>query len=131
VAYWIRVIRPNVVLGHDPWKRYRLHPDHRNAGLLAVEGIVAARDPHFFAEQRVEPWRPSALLLWEADEPDYTEDISAVLDAKFAALMAHRSQLRSTMDITDPDDAAQVQRFRDWLVDRSAEGERFKLITRL
>ena len=25
----IRTVRPDVVLGHDPWKRYRLHPDHR------------------------------------------------------------------------------------------------------
>src|SRR3546814_14979058 len=47
----IRLLRPTVVLGHDPWKRYRLHPDHCHAGLLAVEGIVAARDPHFFPEQ--------------------------------------------------------------------------------
>src|SRR5262245_6510006 len=23
----IRRVRPDVVLGHDPWKRYRLHPD--------------------------------------------------------------------------------------------------------
>ena len=29
----IREVRPDVVLGHDPWKRYRLHPDHRHAGL--------------------------------------------------------------------------------------------------
>jgi LmbE family N-acetylglucosaminyl deacetylase len=131
VAYWIRTLRPDVVLGHDPWKRYRLHPDHRNAGLLAVEGIVAARDPHFFPEQNVAPWRPSALLLWEADEADHTEDVSGFLDAKVAALLAHRSQLRSTMDITDPDDAEQLARFRQWVVEHSQDGEHFKLITRL
>jgi LmbE family N-acetylglucosaminyl deacetylase len=140
VAYWIRVLRPDVVLGHDPWKRYRLHPDHRNAGLLAVEGIVAARDPHFFPEQRVEPHRPNALLLWEADEPDHVEDVSSVLDRKFAALMEHRSQLRSTMHIDDPDDAEQVAAFRSWLNVRLTEhgaladlphGEAFKLIDRL
>jgi LmbE family N-acetylglucosaminyl deacetylase len=45
IAYWIRRIRPEVVLGHDPWRRYRLHPDHRNAGFLATDGIVAARGP--------------------------------------------------------------------------------------
>ena len=50
VARVIRELRPDVVLGHDPWKRYRLHPDHRHAGLLACDGIVAARDPHFFPE---------------------------------------------------------------------------------
>ena len=38
VAYWIRKLQPTVVLGHDPWKRYRLHPDHRHAGFLAVDG---------------------------------------------------------------------------------------------
>ena len=53
VARVIRTVRPQVVLGHDPWKRYRLHPDHRHAGLLACDGIVAARDPHFFKEQRL------------------------------------------------------------------------------
>src|SRR5690606_9082287 len=47
VAEHIRRLRPDVVVGHDPWKRYRLHPDHRNAGFLAVDGVVAARDPHF------------------------------------------------------------------------------------
>ncbi len=47
VASAIRKLRPDVVFGHDPWKRYRLHPDHRNAGFLVTDGIVAARDPLF------------------------------------------------------------------------------------
>ena len=45
----------------------RIHPDHRHAGLLAIEGIVAARDPHFFPEQELAPHRPRALLLFEAE----------------------------------------------------------------
>jgi LmbE family N-acetylglucosaminyl deacetylase len=100
VAYWIRRIRPVVVLGHDPWKRYRLHPDHRNAGFLATDGIVAARDPHFFPEQGQQPHRPDTLLLWEADEPDHVEDIEGFAERKLGALLAHRSQFRSTMGIT-------------------------------
>ena len=71
----IRELCPEVVFGHDPWKRYRLHPDHRHAGLLACEGIVAARDPHFYREQGLAAHRPKALLLWEADEPDHVEDV--------------------------------------------------------
>ncbi|HEX6312181.1 MAG TPA: PIG-L family deacetylase, partial [Acidimicrobiia bacterium] len=47
----IRTARPAVVLSHDPWARYRLHPDHRHAGFLVTDGIVAARDPHFFPGQ--------------------------------------------------------------------------------
>jgi len=142
VAYWIRRLRPDVVLGHDPWKRYRLHPDHRHAGLLVTEGIVAARDPHFFPEQAAAPHRPSHLLLWEADEPDHVEDITASLDAKLAALLEHRSQFRSTMDIDDPSSAEQIERFRDKIRRRAAEaaagtdgssayGERFKLMADL
>jgi LmbE family N-acetylglucosaminyl deacetylase len=101
VAYWIRRVRPDVVLGHDPWRRYRLHPDHRNAGFLATDGIVAARDPHFFPEQGEEPHRPGTLLLWEADEPDHVENIAGFEDRKLQALLAHRSQFRSTMRIDD------------------------------
>ena len=140
VCHWIRRLRPDVVLGHDPWKRYRLHPDHRHAGYLAVEGIVAARDPHFFPEQKIEHHRPSALLLWEADEPDHTEDISSFLDAKLAALLEHRSQFRSTMHIDDPTSDEQLESFRSVVRERAADagrdaavryGERFKLITKL
>jgi LmbE family N-acetylglucosaminyl deacetylase len=35
----IRRLRPDFVLGHDPWQRYRLHPDHRAAGLAAAEAF--------------------------------------------------------------------------------------------
>ncbi len=100
IAFWMRRIRPEVVLGHDPWKRYRLHPDHRHAGFLTTDGVVAARDPLFFPEQGEPPHRPGTLLLWEADEPDHVESILGFEDRKLDALLAHRSQLRSTMHIT-------------------------------
>jgi len=115
LAYHIRRMRPAVVLGHDPWRRYRLHPDHRAAGFLLTDAVVAARDPHFFPEQGVAPHRPSTLLLWEADEPDHVEDAGPGAGAQLAALLAHRSQLRSTMDIDDAGDPAQVRAFRDRL----------------
>jgi LmbE family N-acetylglucosaminyl deacetylase len=106
IAYWIRRVRPEVVLGHDPWKRYRLHPDHRNAGFLATDGIAAARDPLFFPEQGEAPHRPGALLLWEADAPDHVEDIEGFEPRKLDALLAHRSQFRSTMNIAESENTA-------------------------
>ena len=132
VAYWIRKYRPDVVLGHDPWRRYRLHPDHRNAGFLATDGIVAARDPHFFPEQELAHHRPATLLLWEADEPDHVEpaDDEAV-EAKLAALLAHTSQFRSTMHIDDASSAEEVATFRRRITDRLAEhgrGEPFRIL---
>jgi LmbE family N-acetylglucosaminyl deacetylase len=137
VAYWIRRFQPEVVLGHDPWRRWRLHPDHRNAGFLATDGIVAARDPHFFPEQQLPHHRPSTLLLWEAEEPDHVEDVAGFEERKMAALMEHRSQLRSTMYIDEESDAVQVERFSQRMHSRLEEhgalaglhrGEAFKLI---
>ena len=115
VAYEIRRVKPDVVLGHDPWKRYRLHPDHRNAGFLATDGVVAARDPHFFPEHDQAPHRPRHMLLWEADTPDHLEDIGGFEEVKLRALLAHRSQFESTMRIDDEGDADQVREFSDRL----------------
>lgn len=122
VARCIRELRPEVVLGHDPWRRYRLHPDHRHAGILAVEGIVAARDPHFYPDQGLAHWRPEALLLWEADEVDHLEQVDGFVDVKLAALYEHRSQLRSTMGIEagSAEEAAQRASFERRVRDRLA-----------
>ena len=112
VARIIRRLRPAVLLGHDPWRRYRLHPDHRHAGWLTVDGAVAARDPHFFREHGLAHHRPDWLLLWEADEPNHVETVDeAALATKLSALLAHESQHESTMGIAatsgaEADDAA-------------------------
>jgi LmbE family N-acetylglucosaminyl deacetylase len=141
VAYWIRKLRPQIVLGHDPWKRYRLHPDHREAGWLTVDGVVAARDPHFFKDQDVPHHRPDALWLFEADEPDHTEDVTGFADAKVAALLEHKSQFETTMAINDGEAAAEEEaRFRARIVDDltrvgaaagCTHGEAFKVISKV
>jgi LmbE family N-acetylglucosaminyl deacetylase len=117
VARVIRELRPDVVLGHDPWKRYRLHPDHRHAGLLACDGVVAARDPHFFPEHGIPHHRPERILLWEADVVHHVEDVTGWVDHKLGALEAHVSQLESTMKAVDDD---QLDGFRARIRDRLA-----------
>jgi LmbE family N-acetylglucosaminyl deacetylase len=121
VAYWIRALTPDVIVAHDPWRRYRLHPDHRNAGWLALDALVAARDPHFFPHHDVSFHRPDAVLLFEADEPDHVEDVSGFVDAKVRALMAHRSQFRTTHDIPDDDDGTAAEAFRQRVQARAAQ----------
>ncbi len=107
VCEWIRRLRPTVVLSHDPWRRYMLHPDHRAAGWSAIDGVVAARDHLFFPELGLEKHRPEAILLWSADEPDHWEDIAPTFPAKIEALLCHSSQTRTTMS-----DAAQTEEAR-------------------
>lgn len=118
VAEVIRRLRPAVVLAHDPWRRYRLHPDHRAAGQLAVDGVVAARDPFFHREQLrdgLRVHRPEALLLFEADEVNHLEEVGeADLHRKLSALECHESQLETTHFYgTGTDDrAAALEAFR-------------------
>jgi LmbE family N-acetylglucosaminyl deacetylase len=140
VAHWIRMIRPDVVLAHDPWKRYRLHPDHRNAGWLAIDGVVAARDPHFFPDDDAPAHRTGAIWLFEAEEPDHVEDVEGSVEAKVAALLAHRSQYRTTHGIPDADDGTAAEAFRREVLARTARvgerggvaaGEAFKVLDEL
>jgi LmbE family N-acetylglucosaminyl deacetylase len=113
VARVIREVRPTVVLGHDPWRRYRLHPDHRHAGFLALGALVAARDPHFFPELGLAPHRPEHLLLWEPDLPNHVEPATGFAALKVEALLIHASQQRSTMGIDDGGTDSQRVAFAD------------------
>lgn len=94
----IRRSRPDVLVTHDPWERYQIHPDHRITGLLAVDAVVAARDPLFYQGVGGEPHRPEAMLLWSSDEADHAEPTSRRwLDVKVEALLKHVSQTQTTM----------------------------------
>ena len=133
----IRRVRPDVVISHDPWRRYQLHPDHRATGWAAMDGVIAARDHLFYPEQQLEPHRPEAVLLWSADEPDHYEDISNEFNTKIEALLCHSSQGTTTMggaeSAMDKREAF-VDRLREWAADQGrAAGleaaESFKRIT--
>lgn len=101
---WIRRLRPTIVLTHDPWKRYRLHPDHRAAGFLVSDAVVAARDPHFFPDMAYPHHRPDEVWYFEADEPNHVEHVDGWLETKISSLEQHVSQLESTMGIASDQD---------------------------
>jgi LmbE family N-acetylglucosaminyl deacetylase len=119
VARLVRTVRPDVVVGHDPWRRWLLHPDHRAAGLLTVDGVVAARDPLYapeLAAQGLAAHRPHSILLFGTDAPDEVVDISTTIDTKLAALRAHSSQIGDHADLD--------RRIRTW---NAAIGAQFGL----
>jgi LmbE family N-acetylglucosaminyl deacetylase len=134
VCEMIRRVQPDVLLGHDPWKQYRLHPDHFQAGRLTIDGLVAARDPHFFPDSG-RPHRPRHLLLFEAQVGDHTESVDAFLNHKIDALLCHRSQWQSTMgiDVHSAEAALQKEAFNTKIRREveSAGGEVFKRIDEL
>ena len=102
VARLVRVVRPDVVLGHDPWRRWLLHPDHRAAGLLTVDGVVAARDPLYapgLGAEGLAAHRPHTVLLFGTDTPDELVEVTATIEAKLASLRAHASQITDHADL--------------------------------
>ena len=141
MARIIRELRPDVVLGHDPFKRWRLHPDHRAAGFLCMDAVVAARDPHFFKEHGVAHHRPVELLLFECEDPDHVEQVvEDHMEAKVNALLAHQSQFRSTHGIGPDDDGTDRAAFRSRVLDKCRAagrraglpyGEAFKRVERV
>jgi len=118
LALQIRLTRPDVVLSHDPWQRYQLHPDHRATGFAAVDAVVDAREPLAHADMPYPAHRPSSLLLWSADEPDHAEPVEAQWFAKkIEALLCHSSQSATTMgDAASDEDARRAfeQRLATW-----------------
>lgn len=113
VARIIRELTPEIVLGHDPWRRWRMHPDHRAAGFLTIDAVVAARDPHYHRDHGISHHRPEHLLLFECEQPDLHESVgSAHVESKVQALLAHTSQFETTMVIDVDDDGSQAESFR-------------------
>ena len=141
MARIMRELRPAVVLGHDPFQRWRLHPDHRAAGFLCMDALVAARDPHFFKEHGIAHHRPSELLLFECEAPDHVESVDPHhIEAKVSALLAHESQFQSTHGIGPEDQGTDRAAFGDRVVEKcraagrragAAYGEAFKRVDRV
>ena len=124
IASLIRKHRPDVVLTHDPWQRYQLHPDHRTTGMLVIDAVVAAREPRFYPDQGFEAHRPSAVLLWSAEDPDHAEPVdNRAFDAKVEALLCHTSQSQTTMGNAAASDAAR-ERFVEQIDEHLSEGGR-------
>ena len=101
VVRHIRQLRPHAVFTHDPEAvivrdAFINHSDHRATGLVAVDAVYpAARDRLNFPEQvaaGLQPHRVSEIYIWGSERANFEVDITGVIEAKRAALLAHRSQ---------------------------------------
>jgi LmbE family N-acetylglucosaminyl deacetylase len=103
---WIRRVRPEVVMGHDPTavffgQHYFNHHDHRGVGWALLDALSpAAALPHYFPEQG--PAHQVAVAYLSGTlEPDVWVDVTETIDAKVAAVGCHRSQLPESGDWAD------------------------------
>ena len=104
LARQIRRVRPDRLLAWDAWRPYELHPDHRAAGLSAVDAVLAAGNPHFYPLQLqgahgLQPHRVEEVYLFGTDQRDTWVDITATFERKMAAIERHTSQVASLRDL--------------------------------
>ncbi len=97
----IRRIRPQLIICTNPDRYfvgdgYINHPDHRNAGLVAIEAIFPAADnPMFYPDMSDEGYHPHKIKLLYVhghDEPSLKVDITDEVDIKIEAILCHKSQ---------------------------------------
>ena len=124
----IRAFRPFALYTHDPEpviinNSFVNHSDHRITGLAAVDAVYpTARDRLNFPEQLddgLEPHKVREIYLWGANAPTFEVDISAVVETKIEALLAHESQFGGSEEFVEfarerwrGDDGRYLERFR-------------------
>lgn len=93
----IRLFKPDVIITHDPFRPYALHPDHRAVGLATHDAVYpTARDHLYFPEHLeagIEPHKTAEIWYFGAEEPNRHIDITDSFPTKIHALMAHKSQV--------------------------------------
>lgn len=98
----IRRIRPDIIICTDPDRYfvgdgYINHPDHRNAGLVAIDAIFPAADnPMFYPEMTDEGYLPhkiSQLYVFGHGQPTLRVDITDDVQQKIDAILCHKTQI--------------------------------------
>jgi LmbE family N-acetylglucosaminyl deacetylase len=94
-----RVYKPDVVLTWDGFRASFNHNDHRNIGIAVRDALFpAVRDRLYFpdhAKEGLEEVRVNEILLVGSPDPNYFVDVSAFIEKKADAILAHRSQVQS------------------------------------
>jgi LmbE family N-acetylglucosaminyl deacetylase len=105
IVRMIRTYRPDVIITHDPFRPYALHPDHRAVGTAAIDAVYpTARDPHYFPEHLragLEPHKTAEVWFFGAEHPDLFVDITNTFDTKISSLRAHASQVGDGVEMAE------------------------------
>ena len=98
LAFLIRQYKPHIIVTHDPWRPYLLHPDHRAVGFTTTDAVIASRDHLFLPAQTnagFDAHSPREIHFTFPENPDLFVDITETLDKKLEAIEQHKSQIEN------------------------------------
>jgi LmbE family N-acetylglucosaminyl deacetylase len=129
IVRMIRAHKPDVIITHDPFRPYALHPDHRAVGLATTDAVYpTARDALYFPEhlkEGLEPHKTAEIWFFGPEHPDKIVDITDTFDRKIEALRAHESQVGAAEEL----ESRMRDRAREVAADEPFElGEAFKVV---
>src|SRR3712207_8447992 len=79
IVRMIRTHKPDVIITHDPFRPYALHPDHRAVGMATTDAVYpTARDPLYFPEhyrQGLEPHKTAEI--WYSRSEEHTSELQS------------------------------------------------------
>ncbi len=103
IVRMIRTYRPDVIITHDPFRPYALHPDHRAVGMATHDAVYPTARDHLYYPQHLEaglePHKTAEIWYFGADDPDKFIDITDTFDTKIDALKAHKSQVGEAVEL--------------------------------
>ena len=97
IVKYIRILRPELIITSDPYRRYVWHRDHRIVGRVVLDAIFPYSRDYFsypdLIEEGLQPHKVKEVLLWASEQPNYFSDITDTYETKIAALCCHHSQI--------------------------------------
>lgn len=105
ITRMIRTHQPDVIVTHDPFRPYALHPDHRAVGMATHDAVYpTARDPLYYPDHHASglmPHKTAEIWYFGSEAPDIWIDITDTFDRKIDALKAHVTQVGEANELAD------------------------------
>ena len=105
ITRMIRTHRPDVIVTHDPFRPYALHPDHRAVGMAAHDAVYPTARDHLYYPNHLasglEPHKTAEIWYFGSDSPDIHIDITDTFDDKINALRAHQTQVGEAKELPE------------------------------
>jgi LmbE family N-acetylglucosaminyl deacetylase len=99
--YYIRKLKPRIVMTFDPWNPYEPHSDHRKTALAAFESCYFAHYPLFHPDQNLPKHFVGEIWLFRTPKPNTWMPLQLTrLRTKVKALLKHATQMEMLKEET-------------------------------